>query len=626
MFIGPVFTREAAVTPRRSKFYTYRTVYVAALFLLMCTAWLVMAGTQIIRNVGDMARFGAVLFQILAPIQLSLVIFFAAFSSASAVALEKDKKTLILLLMTRLNNSELVLGKMLASLLNVLVLILAALPLFTAIVLFGGVSPSQIIYVFLVTFVTAIAAGSLGSTLALWREKTFQTLSLTALSIVFWLGFCEAIAAGALTWLIGDMPLGMAPDTLATALSPIRAVLEAARPFPTLSIELGALGNPIWLYLVIACGTTLALNGLSIALVRVWNPSREARRDFGPKAETQESIWGAEHDLAQKPGKPAAESDESRRSEHVDARTRKMQSNHRQVWDNPVLWRETQTWAYGRKVIIIRVVYMLLVAAAAAALHQLILSNAAKSVVDQMGAIIPDAAQALTPLYLVSMVIVNALAVTSITNERDGRSLDILLVTDLTPREFIFGKLMGVLWVTKEMVIAPLLLTFYLWWQDGMNTENLVFLSLGLAVMYLFVTTLGIHCGMIYASSRVAIGVSLGTVFFLFLGVITCILLMISFSDSFHFQLFPFLGFIAGGGLGLYVAIGHRNPSPAIATAAFVVPLATFYAITTLLLNKNLEVFLVTAFSYGFTTFAMLIPAIYEFDVEMGRTSGQDDS
>ncbi|EAQ81778.1 ABC transporter permease subunit [Blastopirellula marina] len=626
MFIGPVFTREAAVTPRRSKFYTYRTVYVAALFLLMCTAWLVMAGTQIIRNVGDMARFGAVLFQILAPIQLSLVIFFAAFSSASAVALEKDKKTLILLLMTRLNNSELVLGKMLASLLNVLVLILAALPLFTAVVLFGGVSPSQIIYVFLVTFVTAIAAGSLGSTLALWREKTFQTLSLTALAIVFWLGFCEAIAAGALTWLIGDMPLGMAPDTLATALSPIRAVLEAARPFPTLSIELGALGNPIWLYLVIACGTTLVLNGLSIALVRVWNPSREARRDFGPKAETQESIWGAEHDLALKQDKPAAESDESRRSEHVDARTRKMQSNHRQVWDNPVLWRETQTWAYGRKVIIIRVVYMLLVAAAAVALHQLILSNAAKSIVDQMGAIIPDAAQALTPLYLVSMVIVNALAVTSITNERDGRSLDILLVTDLTPREFIFGKLLGVLWVTKEMVVAPLLLTFYLWWQNGMNTENLVFLSLGLAVMYLFVTTLGIHCGMIYASSRVAIGVSLGTVFFLFLGVITCILLMISFSDSFHFQLFPFLGFIAGGGLGLYVAIGHRNPSPAIATAAFVVPLATFYAITTLLLNKNLEVFLVTAFSYGFTTFAMLIPAIYEFDVEMGRTSGQDDS
>ena len=143
--------------------------------------------------------------------------------------------------------------------------------------------------------------------------------------------------------------------------------------------------------------------------------------------------------------------------------------------------------------------------------------------------------------------------------------------------------------------------------------------------MYFFVTMLGIHCGMIYASSRTAIGVSLGTVFFLFLGVATCLLLMISFSESFHFQLFPFLGFIAGGGLGLYVAIGYRNPSPAISLAAFVVPLSTFYAITTFLLNKSFEVFLVTALAYGFTTFAMMIPALYEFDVEMVRKSGQDE-
>jgi len=36
-------------------------------------------------------------------------------------------------------------------------------------------------------------------------------------------------------------------------------------------------------------------------------------------------------------------------------------------------------------------------------------------------------------------------------------------------------------------------------------------------------------------------------------------------------------------------------------------------------------VFLVTVAAYGFTTAAMMIPAVYEFDVEMGRTSGQDE-
>jgi ABC-type Na+ efflux pump permease subunit len=75
----------------------------------------VLAGTQIIRTVGDMARFGSILFLILAPLQLALMTFLAAMRSASAVAQEKDKKTILLLLMTRLSNHELVLGKLFAS-------------------------------------------------------------------------------------------------------------------------------------------------------------------------------------------------------------------------------------------------------------------------------------------------------------------------------------------------------------------------------------------------------------------------------------------------------------------------------------------------------------------------------
>ena len=57
----------------------------------MCTAWLVLAGTQIIRSVGDMAKFGSILFYILAPLQLALLTFLAALRAASSVAQEKDK-------------------------------------------------------------------------------------------------------------------------------------------------------------------------------------------------------------------------------------------------------------------------------------------------------------------------------------------------------------------------------------------------------------------------------------------------------------------------------------------------------------------------------------------------------
>ena len=84
----------------------------------MCTAWLILTGTQTIATISDMAGFGSILLQILAPLQLAMIVFLAAFSSASAVAQEKDRKTLILLLLTRLNSSELVLGKLFSSLLT----------------------------------------------------------------------------------------------------------------------------------------------------------------------------------------------------------------------------------------------------------------------------------------------------------------------------------------------------------------------------------------------------------------------------------------------------------------------------------------------------------------------------
>src|SRR4051794_3311465 len=102
-----------------------RAVYVAALFLLVCTAWLILFGSQPVRSLGDLARFGAAIFALLSPVQLALAVGFAALLTAAAVAQEKDRRTLDLLLMTRISNSELVIGKLLASMLSVLVLILA---------------------------------------------------------------------------------------------------------------------------------------------------------------------------------------------------------------------------------------------------------------------------------------------------------------------------------------------------------------------------------------------------------------------------------------------------------------------------------------------------------------------
>jgi len=98
-----------------------------------------------------------------------------------------------------------------------------------------------------------------------------------------------------------------------------------------------------------------------------------------------------------------------------------------------------------------------------------------------------------------------------------------------------------------------------------LSGEDLVFLVGGWLVMVAFVAMLGVHSGMNYANSRSAIAVSLGTVFFLCLGVATCMRIMVAFSGSFQVQLLPFAALMLGGGVGLYVAlrfpqsvVGHR--------------------------------------------------------------------
>ena len=599
LFAGPIFSREVVVAPRRPRLYTLRAIYGAALLVLICTAWAVLTGTQIIRNIGDMAKFGAILFQILAPLQLALMLFLSATQCASAVAVEKDRQTIILLLMTRLTNSELVLGKLFASMLSIAVMLLTALPIFMLIVGFGGVSFAQVGCAFAITGITALAAGSLGSTIALWREKTFQSLALVALAVVFWIGLFEGIG------LLNRDFFGVSSEYIVGATSPIRAILSVCSP----AVE-QRWTTDILPYLAVFGGLVVLLNGIAIWRVRIWNPSRDVKLVQQDDDETQ-GIFSTDLEAR------AVEA-EKQRSGHVDARERSASQKSRRVWNNPVLWREACTWAYGRKIVFIRLAYWALAVFVAFSLVSMINSEAgALSSVSSVS--VPPAAKVLGPFMLVSIVMVNALAVTSVTNERDGRSLDLLLVTDLSPREFLFGKLGGVMLITADVILLPMAMCVWLWWSDVVSLENLIYLLGGLTVLNIFVAVLGLHCGINYSNSRQAIGVSLGTVFFLFLGVVTCMVMLVSFTGNVEAQFTPFLAFIVGGAVGLYVVLGSRNRSAALALASALLPLAMFFSITSLLLGRYLSVFLVMAFTYGFTTTAMIMPALGEFNIAMGR-------
>jgi ABC-type transport system involved in multi-copper enzyme maturation permease subunit len=562
----------------------------------VATAWLILFGSQPVRTLGDLARFGAAAFALVAPVQAAMAVAFSALLAAAAVAQEKDRRTFELLLLTRMNNSELVLGKLLASMLAVLVLIVTALPFFMLLVLLGGVSHAQVARVFGVTLAAALAAGSLGSTIALWREKTFQALAITTLAIVVWLLVGEAVAQE----VFGSTFAGGSATSWAEAISPMRAIIAAAQPTvgqETLLPSWPLLGDSVRAFTIFAAGLAALLNVAAVALVRVWNPVRDLRS--ASDDEREES---------------AARAHAAGVSVHAEP------GRVREVWDNPILWREICTWAYGKKVLLVRLAYLAVFAATTWATW-IALQSAEPTA---YGATLSTAAQAVIPLIVLGLVLINALAVTSITNERDAKALDLLLVTDLTPKEIVFGKLGGIFFNAKEMILLPAVLCVGCWWLGGLSGENLVFMLLSLAAAIAFVTMLGLHSGMAYANSRTAVGVSIGTLLFLLLGIAVCMRMMVAFQSNFNYQLQAFMAFMVGGGIGLFVALGARNPSGAIFWASFVAPWATFYVITSFLQTNYGAAALLTVAVYGFATAALLIPALYEFDVATGRTAARD--
>ena len=263
-------------------------------------------------------------------------------------------------------------------------------------------------------------------------------------------------------------------------------------------------------------------------------------------------------------------------------------------------------------IVVVRVAWLALFAAAVAG----IVREAQLPRPDRMAV-----AVAIVPMALASLVAVAALAVTSITTERDRGSLDLLLVSDLEPAEFVWGKLLGVLVVAREIVLLPLLLCLALVVGGIASLENGMYLAIGMAVLLFFSAVLGFHAGLSYPSSRQAIAVALGTVTFLLVGVATAMRIMVAFGSSFELQLAPFLTVIVGGGVGLYAALSARNPSPAIGWASALLPGLTFVAITSFLQGNTLQVLLVTLAAYGFATLALLVPAIGAFDLLTGRTT-----
>lgn len=590
MLAGPIFAREALTAPRRISHYLLRSGYVAFLLVLMYTIRQATIGFQDTKFAGDIATYSSLVFSVFAMLQLTLGMFFATLFTSANIAQEKDRRTLILLLMTDMKSRELAYGKLLASLLVVGVLMATSIPVFCILRLLGGVTWSQIFWAEALIMSTALAAGTWGCLVAFWRQKTFQTLAISVLGVVLYVAMTEGLK---------NATAGTSLGAVFAIAAPYSALTEVLNPFSTDFTGIASVSALPSVAVLLSLA--LALSLYTVARLRVWNPSQAPRQTvIDPETKDGNQTSG---------------------SEDVTAPSIAPVVKHRPVWDNPVSWKEIATRGYGRKIVYIKLAYVFL--AAIIGYGMLTAADPDRLV---LGMVSP-AASAFLGISVISLLLVNAQAVTSISTERDSNTLDILLATDISAKEFMTGKILGAVWNAREMIVVPivlLVLAMIALPDSGITGENLIYLIAGYVVLSLFATMLGLHAGLTYENSRAAIGNSLGTMFFLFVGIFIFMLLLVEARSSFAIQMQSFIVFIGLGSIGLYSSLTYKNPSNALTIAAIVLPFLTFYAITDFLLGGSLGVAFWICVAYGFAAIAMLIPSISDFDVALGKTTHDD--
>lgn len=176
-FNNPVLFKELKLRFRSPKSFVGILFYLAAMCVFVfgfIFTTMSLTGVSYFRPTESM-----LLFAFLAFIQLGLVLFITPGLTAGAISSEREKQTLPILLTTSQSSFQIILGKLLSSVAFFMLLTVAALPIYSLVFLFGGISPMDFVRIFLFLFVTLLAVGSIGILFSTLIRRTIVSMIAT---------------------------------------------------------------------------------------------------------------------------------------------------------------------------------------------------------------------------------------------------------------------------------------------------------------------------------------------------------------------------------------------------------------------------------------------------------------
>lgn len=275
-FSNPVLMKELKLRFRAFKSFSGLMFYLAVLcifvvgFLMIYTQF---SGTAFFRPSDSF-----MMFSVLSVLQMALVMFITPGLTAGAISTEREKQTLNILLTTTQSSTQIIIGKLLSSVAFLILMLVAGLPLYSLVFLFGGVSPSQYITIFLFYLVTLIAIGSIGIMFSTITKKTIVSMIATYGAMIFLAGIT------AFFFFIGvsmeQMVAGSPGAQNLTPFSPISYFWVSINPgalmlsilYPEVSTSINSLVGislPIWIvYLIFYILLTVGCLAIAIRKLR----------------------------------------------------------------------------------------------------------------------------------------------------------------------------------------------------------------------------------------------------------------------------------------------------------------------------------------------------------------------
>ncbi|MEM1027639.1 MAG: hypothetical protein AAGJ38_06115 [Planctomycetota bacterium] len=437
---NPMVVRIVEGGSRRMQHLFVRMGYLGLLVLLVVIGLLSGGGLGENVSLGNLAIAGSQVFRLIAYGQVLGVCLLAPLFMAGAIASEQSGKTYNILLTTPLSNLQIVLGSLAGRLFFVLALLLSGLPLFAVVLVFGGVRTGSVFMAFAVAACTAIFVGSVAVTLSVLRAGGRKAVFVFVIVIAAYLVGLYALDRGLLrvldpepytTWLTALHPILVLESSLLTDYRP---------PPPEVLVDYPALlaafrGSPFAAFVAWTLGGSLLMVlGCALGLRQIGQG--EAKWLIALKAKLRLN-----------------------RGERTHAA--------REVTGNPIAWREANTRGKVAGGILGRYGFAFLGWSAAGLLvwlyhtgrlPQLPASNAAGG-----GLMAPHEVfhRLLTILLVLEVALVTLVAIYMsagcVSREREDGTLDIMLTTPVSPRQYIWGKLRGLVRFLSLMIAVPVL-------------------------------------------------------------------------------------------------------------------------------------------------------------------------